>query len=161
MLKKAFSLKQSLKTIKTELDQRDNIAESLKRQNRELRHTLSVLTKPGAKAGQDFTMYAPKGDKGSASPEGPFSEVNVQSSIFKRQSSKQSMNSSTRFASHRPNQPQNTTNNSSLQFESRRNMINRVASKTPERPRVENNSRSVTPLASNQRSSKKRNQNVS
>ena len=40
-------------------------------------------------------------------------------------------------------------------------MINRVASKTPERPRVEKNSRSVTPLASNQRSSKKRNQNVS
>ena len=43
LLRKCLSLKQSLKTLKSELTQRDNIADSLKRQNRELRHTLNLL----------------------------------------------------------------------------------------------------------------------
>ena len=43
LLRKALSLKQSLKTLKSELTQRDNVAESLKRQNRELRQTLNLL----------------------------------------------------------------------------------------------------------------------
>ena len=43
LIQKAVNLKQSLKTLKAELLQRENIADSLKKQNRELRHTLNLM----------------------------------------------------------------------------------------------------------------------
>ena len=42
LLQKAVNLKQNMRTMKSELVQRENIADSLKRQNRELRLALNM-----------------------------------------------------------------------------------------------------------------------
>ena len=52
-----MNLKQNVKTLKAELVQRENIADALKRQNRELRHTLNLQA-----SGKDLSMYTPKSD---------------------------------------------------------------------------------------------------
>jgi hypothetical protein len=53
-MQKAVNLKHNMKTLKTELIQRENIADSLKRQNRELRHTINIQA-----SGKDLSMYTP------------------------------------------------------------------------------------------------------
>ena len=67
LVQKAINLKQNIKTLKAELIQRENIAEALKRQNRELRHTLNLRS-----GGKDLT---PKGTIENNSMEGPNPEV--------------------------------------------------------------------------------------
>ena len=46
-----------MRTLKSELVQREKIAESLKRQNHELRHALNMQA-----SGKDLSMYAPGPD---------------------------------------------------------------------------------------------------
>ncbi len=49
-----MNLKANLKTLKAELVQRENIADSLKRQNKELRQALNIQA-----SGKDLSMYTP------------------------------------------------------------------------------------------------------
>ena len=67
LLQKVINLKSNLKTCKSELVQRENIAESLKRQARELRHTLNLVQT----SGKDTTLYSPKSQQSDAGLEGP------------------------------------------------------------------------------------------
>ena len=63
-----INLKQNLKTLKSEVIQRENIADSLKRQNRELRHTLNMIQTTG----KDTSMYIPQSElSDSVNAEGP------------------------------------------------------------------------------------------
>ena len=62
-----INLKQNIKTCKSELVQRENIADSLKRQNRELRHTLNLVQT----SGKDLSMYTPQSERSDAGLEGP------------------------------------------------------------------------------------------
>ena len=60
LIQKAVNLKQNVKTLKAELAQRENIADSLKRQNRELRHTVNLQTSSSRDIAPS-QMYTPKG----------------------------------------------------------------------------------------------------
>ena len=59
-----MNLKANLKTLKSELVQRENIADSLKKQNTELRQTLNIQA-----SGKDLSMYTPSSP--ISNPEGP------------------------------------------------------------------------------------------
>ena len=54
LVTKAINLSQSIKTLKTEVHQREDIASQLKRENRELKQTLSA-----AAHGKRYEMYTP------------------------------------------------------------------------------------------------------
>ena len=57
-----------MKTCQSELIQRENIADSLKRQNRELRHTLNLVQT----SGKDMSMYTPqRSERSDGNIEGP------------------------------------------------------------------------------------------
>ena len=53
LVQKAINLTQSIKTLKAELVQRENIHDSIKRENKELRQTINLLNN-----GKDYSMYA-------------------------------------------------------------------------------------------------------
>ena len=54
LVNKAINLSQSIKTLKTEVNQREDITSHLKRENRELKQTLSA-----AAHGKRYEMYTP------------------------------------------------------------------------------------------------------
>ena len=54
MVNKAINLSQSIKTLKTEVNQREDISNQLKRENRDLKLTLSA-----AAHGKRYEMYTP------------------------------------------------------------------------------------------------------
>ena len=54
LVNKAINLSQSIKTLKSELNSREDIANNLKRENKELKQTLSA-----AAHGKRYEMYTP------------------------------------------------------------------------------------------------------
>lgn len=87
LLQKAVNLKQNMRTMKSELVQRENIADSLKRQNRELRLALNMQA-----SGKDVSMYAPAPDSATDEEGGRVS--GFESGHLKSRSAQKAMRSS-------------------------------------------------------------------
>ena len=61
LVQKAINLTQSIKTLKAELSQRENIADQLKREIKDLKQTINLLNN-----GKDYSMYADYENEGGA-----------------------------------------------------------------------------------------------